>query len=391
MSNYTVLLIDYEPKSIDRIRRPLIGIGYRVEVATDGISGIEAFHRIKPDLVMVEAMIPKKHGFEVCQDLKKTPQGKRTPVIITTSVYKGRKYRNQAFHLHGCDEYIEKPIAEDQVVAICRRMLGDDGAAPAARVEQPSGAEMHAGESAAAFTPTPEHLGPLPEFPPVPPAPAGLDDDELEIMAKLDSILPGGSSRSAPAQTAPQTEARAAAAPDRDPFATSFLPSTDTTTNQDLAPRPLESEEAVATALEPMPLVPIGEAPQVGEPPAAPEEDAPAPAAFESRRSKKKDRRGKKSGQAPSISSTSLPVIPQPDADVPRMTQGSEMPGMQAEAGSTSAQPSALEASEARPVEVRSFTPDFEEETGRPWWLSVAVAVVLIGVAGALIFLFLGR
>ena len=111
MANYTILLIDYEPRSIERFREPLVAAGYSVEIANDGLSGIEAFNRLSPDMVLVEAMIPKKHGFEVCQELKRTPHGQKTPIIITTGVYKGRKYRTQALHIYGCDEYIEKPIA----------------------------------------------------------------------------------------------------------------------------------------------------------------------------------------------------------------------------------------------------------------------------------------
>src|SRR5262249_12435176 len=118
MAHRTILLIDYEPRSIERFRQPLTDAGYGVEVATDGVSGIEAFHRLSPDMVLVEAMIPKRHGFEVCQELKRTPHGKRTPVLITTGVYKGRKYRTQALHIYGCDEYIEKPIAPEQLLAV---------------------------------------------------------------------------------------------------------------------------------------------------------------------------------------------------------------------------------------------------------------------------------
>jgi DNA-binding response OmpR family regulator len=126
MANYTILLIDYEPRSIERFRDPLVAAGYRIEIATDGISGVEAFHRLNPDMVLVEAMIPKKHGFEVCQELKRTPHGRRTPVLITTSVYKGRKYRTQALHIYGCDEYIEKPIAAEQLLEIVGKFFGAD-------------------------------------------------------------------------------------------------------------------------------------------------------------------------------------------------------------------------------------------------------------------------
>jgi len=125
MADHTILLIDYEPRSIELVRKPLAALGYAVEVATDGLTGIEAFHRLAPDLVLIEAMIPKKHGFEVCQELKKTPLGKRTPILITTGVYKGRKYRTQALHIYGCDEYVEKPIAEEQLIGLVQRFLGD--------------------------------------------------------------------------------------------------------------------------------------------------------------------------------------------------------------------------------------------------------------------------
>jgi response regulator RpfG family c-di-GMP phosphodiesterase len=44
-------------------------------------------------------------------ELKRTPHGRKTPILITTGATRGRKYRTQALHIYGCDEYIEKPIA----------------------------------------------------------------------------------------------------------------------------------------------------------------------------------------------------------------------------------------------------------------------------------------
>ena len=187
MPDYTILLIDYEPRSLERTRRPLATAGYRVEIARDGLAGMEAFERIKPDLVLVEAMIPKKHGFEVCQDLKKTPQGKRTPILITTAVYKGRKYRSQALHLYGCDEYIEKPLPEEQLVSVCARFLQDpDAAGRLARLQGLA--------------------DPIPPPPPEPAAAAAAahleqaraGDAEREILARLDAILPGSGSADEP-------------------------------------------------------------------------------------------------------------------------------------------------------------------------------------------------
>ena len=117
MPDYTILLIDYDPDSSARLCRPLIKAGYRVEVATDGLAGISRFHELTPDLTLIEAMIPKKHGLEVCQQLKSTPHGQGTQVWILTSVYKGRRHRSQAYHHYKCDQYLEKPISEDELVS----------------------------------------------------------------------------------------------------------------------------------------------------------------------------------------------------------------------------------------------------------------------------------
>lgn len=204
MANYTILLIDYEPRSIERFRDPLVAAGYKVEIATDGVSGIETFHRINPDMVLVEAMIPKKHGFEVCQELKRSAHGRRTPVLITTGVYKGRKYRTQALHIYGCDEYIEKPIAPEQLLEIVGKFFGPGAAAPGARgaepapapaertgerAPQPSGASAVT-KPAEMDTPVQKGMRGKPE--PVPKSSAAADDTEDEIMARLDAILPSG-------------------------------------------------------------------------------------------------------------------------------------------------------------------------------------------------------
>jgi TonB family protein len=229
MANYTILLIDYEPRSIERFREPLIAAGYKIEIATDGVSGIEAFHRLNPDMVLVEAMIPKKHGFEVCQELKRTPHGRRTPVLITTGVYKGRKYRTQALHIYGCDEYIEKPIAPEQLLKIVGKFFGSATSAPAPKAAEPAmdppgaNTEPHAslkrgpvptGGSSAEPAPV---ESPRTKLTSVPQPTVVEDGAEDEIIARLDAILPGDGG--AVAMSAERETLAAVAQTDDDPFA----------------------------------------------------------------------------------------------------------------------------------------------------------------------------
>ncbi len=170
MSNQTILLIDYDPVSISRTTAPLIKAGYQVEVAKDGLSGLAAFERMKPVLVLVEAMLPRKHGFEVCQEIKAKPEGKSTPVLITTAVCRGRKYRMDALQIYGCDEYIEKPIPDDELVSMITRLIEE-----AKQAREEIGQDLSDAIDTAALD--------------VPAVIESMDDDELE--AKIDALLSG--------------------------------------------------------------------------------------------------------------------------------------------------------------------------------------------------------
>ena len=181
-SKRTILLIDYDPQSIQKTRTPLQRAGYRVEVAGDGVSGLEAFDKLVPDLVLIEPMVPKKHGFQVCQQIKSTARGKRTPVLITTAFYKGRKHRLEAQQKYGCDGYLEKPIAEDLLLSTCRQFLID---LPEQATAPPDLAAPAAGEPAVISFPD------LPLGDERQPAPlAALDDlSDDEIQARLDRMI----------------------------------------------------------------------------------------------------------------------------------------------------------------------------------------------------------
>lgn len=224
MSDYTILLIDYDPRSIEHIRGLLSSAGHRVEVAKNGLAGLESFRDHKPSLVLVEAMLPKKHGFEVCQEIKASPEGKSIPVIIITAVYRGRKYRSQAFHIYKCDEYLEKPIEDDRLLEVVDGFLGGTAqagsmrpTAPATSAESPQAPKvaesidaMHSSEKARPIaTPkTPKVRKNAPARPggdvaartdevrkPVEPASEPPEEKiaeltEEDIMSTLDAIMP---------------------------------------------------------------------------------------------------------------------------------------------------------------------------------------------------------
>ena len=189
-----ILIIDYEPRGIKQLSDPLEHAGHEIIVAKDGIVGLELFNKEKPDLVLIEAMLPRRHGFEVCGEMKQTEHGRKTPVVVVTSVYKGRKYRTQAIHQHGADEYLEKPIPPETLTKIVTGLLPDRpcvaptpvAAAPATVPVQTAPA-MAAVSQVATTVATPKTT-PLPATRANGTA-AATDATEAEIVEHLNGIL----------------------------------------------------------------------------------------------------------------------------------------------------------------------------------------------------------
>lgn len=199
MSDYRILIADYEPRGIEQLREPLENAGYVIEIAKDGLKAMEAFSSFKPHLTLIEAMLPKKHGFEVCSELKKTQHGTATPIVIVTSVYKGRKYRTQALHNYGCDEYLEKPINAEHLLSMVERLIGESKFA----AEQPAAAPAATAQPAvpeAAPTPAPVTPAPPAAAAPATAAPPADDDAEFEIMERIDDLFGGDTPAAAPSK-----------------------------------------------------------------------------------------------------------------------------------------------------------------------------------------------
>jgi len=190
MPDYTILLVDYEPRSIERLRRPLEQAGYRIEIAQDGVSAIKRFEELKPDLTLIEAMIPKKHGFEVCQELKRTAHGKDSAVLIITSVYKGRRYRIQATYYYGCDDYLEKPISDETLLEIVRKHLGEPTEPESAEVEPDDSAPESSGDDEPSAVSEPESTDSGTKGKESKSSEKLLDATEAEILDHLDRVLP---------------------------------------------------------------------------------------------------------------------------------------------------------------------------------------------------------
>jgi DNA-binding response OmpR family regulator len=125
MAEKKILVVDYDAKSLAAMVKLLKTNKFRVVTAADGQAGYEAFRSEKPDLVVIEAMLPKIHGFDLTRKISQETQ-RRVPVVLVTGLYKGPKYRQEATSTLGAADYFEKPLDTAAFVAAVKRLLRDE-------------------------------------------------------------------------------------------------------------------------------------------------------------------------------------------------------------------------------------------------------------------------
>ncbi len=80
-----ILLIEDEEIMIDLLQRKLTREGYEVSVTRDGDEGLKAMREVKPDLILLDIIMPKMGGFEVMEEMNKDPKLKQIPIIIVSN------------------------------------------------------------------------------------------------------------------------------------------------------------------------------------------------------------------------------------------------------------------------------------------------------------------
>ena len=111
----TILVVDDSPVNLQVLVRTLDGTGHRVLVATGGKSAIEIAARARPDLILLDVMMPGVDGFEVCRAVKENPETKDIVIIFLSAL--GEVADKVAGLKMGASDYITKPIQADEVLA----------------------------------------------------------------------------------------------------------------------------------------------------------------------------------------------------------------------------------------------------------------------------------
>ncbi len=118
---YKILIADDEPNIVISLEYLMKREGYEVTVARDGQEAIDAILRERPDLVLLDVMIPKKTGFEVCQEVRAHEQVKDTLILMLTA--KGREADVAKGMALGVNDYVTKPFSTKELARRVREML----------------------------------------------------------------------------------------------------------------------------------------------------------------------------------------------------------------------------------------------------------------------------
>ena len=137
MAVQKILIVDDEPDVVSLIERTLSGDGFLVVKAYDGIGALDLVSTEKPDLVLLDLMMPMMSGYEVCQQIKSNPQTRNIPVVCLSSAHSpdARAHSLKA----GAVELITKPFFPQELIAQIRRHLPQRVAEPAVEAIAPKG------------------------------------------------------------------------------------------------------------------------------------------------------------------------------------------------------------------------------------------------------------
>lgn len=124
--NQLVLVVDDDPDLVESVAMKLESEKFRVAKAYDGVEAMEKIKEERPKLVILDVMMPRKNGYDLCDELKKSDEYKDILVVLLTAVADAVTSTNYT-HMDGkttlADDYVPKPIDMDRLMDIVKENL----------------------------------------------------------------------------------------------------------------------------------------------------------------------------------------------------------------------------------------------------------------------------
>lgn len=116
-----ILIVDDNPQNLELIQAYLEDFACETITANDGLEALDLVARRKPDLILLDVMMPKMSGFEVCRRLKNDPETENTPVIMVTALNEFGDIERGIDS--GTDDFVSKPVNRLELLTRIRTML----------------------------------------------------------------------------------------------------------------------------------------------------------------------------------------------------------------------------------------------------------------------------
>jgi len=116
-----ILLVDDDPDILEFLSYNIKNAGYEIETAENGIEALEKLNNFKPELIILDVMMPEMDGIETCQEIRKNSS--YDDIIVTFLTARGEDYSQIAGFESGADDYITKPIRPKLLISKIKSLL----------------------------------------------------------------------------------------------------------------------------------------------------------------------------------------------------------------------------------------------------------------------------
>ena len=120
-----VLIADDEPNIVTSLAFLMTRSGYEVQVARNGDEALAMVESFRPDLVLLDVMMPRRSGYEVCQKMREREDWRHIRIVMLSA--KGREAEVSKGLSIGADAYVTKPFSNRELIAKVGELLGDEG------------------------------------------------------------------------------------------------------------------------------------------------------------------------------------------------------------------------------------------------------------------------
>ncbi|MCU0580318.1 MAG: response regulator [Desulfobacterota bacterium] len=124
--NKKVLVVDDEPDFATIVQKNLEKEGFTVDVAYNGVEGLEKVRSNPPDAIVLDVMMPEKDGYAVCKELKGDEKTRDIPIVLLTAVAShvtSTRYTHREGMETEADDYISKPASAEEITKSLKRLL----------------------------------------------------------------------------------------------------------------------------------------------------------------------------------------------------------------------------------------------------------------------------